>query len=139
MTYSQWEAAVPAVIRADTLWRLKAYRLALFLSDLAWEDAKKFLKDRRSLGIADQLVRAAGKISSDIAQGYSRGTGRARAVFFDYALGSAREARDWYYKGRRSLASKTEQHRVELCTSIIRLILTMVSSERKNNRKLGLD
>lgn len=39
MTYDEWEASVPAFITEDTLWRVEAYRLGLFLSDLAWEDA----------------------------------------------------------------------------------------------------
>ncbi|OIO88203.1 MAG: hypothetical protein AUK03_16630 [Anaerolineae bacterium CG2_30_64_16] len=34
MTYEEWEEAVPEAIKADSLWRMKAYRLALFLADL---------------------------------------------------------------------------------------------------------
>ena len=94
MTYEQWELSVPASIRDDSLWKMQAYRLGLFLSDLAWHDVTKLLKDRRTGGIADQLFRAVGKISSNFGEGYSRGTGRERAHFYKYALGSAREARD---------------------------------------------
>jgi hypothetical protein len=79
------------------------------------------------------------KISSNIAEGYSRATGRARALFYDYALGSARETRDWYYKGRRAFGPKTTDHRLELSTSITRLLLTMVSNERRNDRRLDPD
>ena len=90
MTYEEWEANVPAVLKEDTLWRVEAYRLGLFLSDLTWEDAAKLLKDRRTWGVADQLYRAAGNISSNVGEGYSRCTGKDRARFYEYALGSAR-------------------------------------------------
>ena len=94
MNYDEWEAGVPACIRGDSLWRMKAYRLGLFLSDLSWSDVTKLAHDPRTVGIADQLYRAVGKISSNLAEGYSRGTGKARTTFYEYALGSLRESRD---------------------------------------------
>ncbi|MFQ5594528.1 MAG: four helix bundle protein, partial [Anaerolineae bacterium] len=57
------------------------------------------MQDRQTLGLSDQLYRALVSISSNIAEGYSRGTGKGRAQFYEYALGSARESRDWYFKG----------------------------------------
>ena len=74
---------------------MEAYRLGLFLSDLGWQDATRLARDRRTAAIADQLYRAVGKISSNFGEGYSRGTGKERARFYEYALGSARESRDW--------------------------------------------
>jgi len=137
VTYEEWEANVPALIREDTLWRVEAYRLGLFLSDLAWEDATKLLKDRRTWGIADQLYRAAGNVSSNVGEGYSRCTGKDRARFYEYALGSTRETRDWYYKGRHVLDPTVVSHRLELSTRIIRLTITMVANERSSNRRIG--
>jgi four helix bundle protein len=139
VTYEEWEATVPAAIQEDTLWRVEAYRLGLFLSDISWEDVTKLLKDRRTWGTADQLYRAAGNISSNVAEGYSRCTGKDRARFYEYALGSARESRDWYYKGRHVLDEAVVAHRIELCTRIIRLTITMVSNERSSNRRIGED
>jgi four helix bundle protein len=135
VTYDQWEADVPDAIRADTLWRVKAYRQGLFLADLAWRDVTKLVRDRRTRGIADQLFRAAGNISSNVGEGYSRGTGRDRARFYEYALGSAREARDWYYKARHALGDRVVAHRVEICSEIIRLTLSMTARERRSNRR----
>ena len=135
MTYEEWELGVPEAIRGDTLWRVKAYRLGLFLSDLAWVDAAKMVKDRRAREIADQLVRAAGKISACIAEGYSRDTGKARSTFYEYAAGSARECRDWYYKSRAIFSAKTLDHRMDLTTQITRLALTMIATERRSNRR----
>lgn len=137
MTYDEWEQGVPACIREDSLWRMKAYRMGLFLSDLAWHDVTKLAADRRTESLADQLYRAVGKISSNLGEGYSRGTGKDRARFFEYALGSTREARDWYYKGRHVLGASVTDHRMQLCTDIIRLTITMTARERRSNRKVS--
>lgn len=136
MTFSEWQATVPAVIRADSLWRVEAYRLSLFLSDLAWDDAKLLLRDPCTCDVANQLFRAVGKISSNVSEGYSRNTGKARAQYYEYALGSAREGRDWYYNGRHVLGPKRADARMELTTQIIRLTLTMANQERRSNRRV---
>jgi four helix bundle protein len=81
--------------------------------------------------LADQLYRAIGSISANIAEGYSRGTGKDRARFYEYALGSARESRDWYFKGRHILDEAIVQARMEVITEIIRLLLTMVPQQRQ--------
>jgi len=80
MTYDDWEELVPAQIKGDSLWRVEAYRLGLFLSDLAWNDAGKLLLNRRTSAVADQLYRSTGNISSNVSEGYSRNTGKARAT-----------------------------------------------------------
>jgi len=136
MTFEHWQSEVAAPIRGDALWKMEAYRLGLFLSDLAWNDSGKLLRERRTIGIADQLYRAVGNISSNIAEGYSRGTGKDRARLYEYALGSAREARDWYYKSRYVLADRVTEHRLDLSTQLVRLLIRMVSNERRSNRRL---
>ena len=136
MTYEEWESQVPAPVRQDSLWKMQAYRFGLFLSDLSWHDATKLAKDKRTIDISGQLYRATGKVSSSLAEGYSRGTGRDRARFYEDALGSVRESRDWYYKGRHILGAGVVTHRLDLCTDIIRLVLRMVSKERTTNRRV---
>ncbi|MFQ6040547.1 MAG: four helix bundle protein [Candidatus Poribacteria bacterium] len=64
------------------------------------------MRDKRTLGLSDQLYRALGAIGSDIAEGFSRKSGKDKARFYEYGLGSARESRDWYYKGRHVLRRK---------------------------------
>lgn len=44
MKYLEWEANVAEEIRQDSVCRVEAYRLALFLADLAWHDASKLIK-----------------------------------------------------------------------------------------------
>jgi four helix bundle protein len=136
VTYEEWEAQIPVELRQDTLWRVSAYRKALFISDLAWHDSVKIAKARRLLATADQLYRAASNISSNISEGYSRGTGKDRARLYEYALGSARETRDWYYKSRHALDEAVVAHRIGLGSELIRLILKMVVQERSTNRRV---
>lgn len=133
--YAEWEQSVPEVITKDALWRMEVYRLALFAADLAWADVTRLMGDRRTLGLADQLYRAVCSIGANIAEGYSRQSPKDRARFYEYALGSARESRDWYYKGRVILGESVTEHRLNLVTQLIRLLLTIVPAERKMTKE----
>lgn len=130
MNYSEWEKAVPVEIRNDTLWRMSAYRVALFLAELSWFDVTKLGKDPRTRELASQLYDAVGSIGANIAEGYSRGTGKDRARFYEYSLGSARESRHWYFQGRHILGEEVAQHRLKLLTEVIKLLLTTVPEQR---------
>ena len=136
VTFEQWVGEVPEGIRNDTLWKMEAYRLGLFASDLAWKDSAKLMRETRTMSIADQICRAAGNISSNVAEGYSRGTGKDRARFYEYALGSARETRDWYFKTRHVLSAKVTAHRIDPMTQLSRLLIRMASNERRLNHRL---
>jgi four helix bundle protein len=130
VNYEEWEQSVPSEITGDVLWKVQVYRLALFAAEIGWRDTTKLKQDRRTLALSDQLYRALGSISANIAEGYSRGSGKDRARFYDYALGSARESRDWYFKGRHVLGQDITPYRLRLLTQIIRLLLTMVPQQR---------
>jgi four helix bundle protein len=135
MTYKEWEVVVPKSITNDVLWKVSVYRYSLFLGDIAWQDVTKLMQDRRTISLADQLYRAVGSIGANIAEGYSRGTGKDRARFYEYSLGSARESRDWYFKARHLLGDEMIEHRFAILTEIIKLLLTMVPQQRA--RKLS--
>ena len=135
MNYEGWLKTVPVAITGDPLWNVEAYRLALFLADLGWRDVSKLTQDRRMFGLADQLYRATGSISANTSEGYSRSSGKDRARFYEYALGSARETRGWYFKGRHVLGPKVGEHRMQLASEIIRLLLTMVPDQRGTSLK----
>jgi len=98
MTYEEWLASVPPELTNDPLWRMEVYRLAIFAGDLAWHDVSRLVDDKRTVSLADQLYRAVGSVSANVAEGYSRRSGKDQARFYEYALGSAREARGWYYQ-----------------------------------------
>lgn len=130
MNYDEWVKTVPSVITADALWKIEAYRLGLLVSDLSWYDATKLMRDKRTFDLSDQLYRAVGSISANIAEGYSRGSNKDRAHFYEYSLGSARESRDWYYKARFILGEQLTDHRLSFLTQIVRLLLTMIPEQR---------
>ena len=130
MNYSEWLGTVPEAITGDSLWKVEVYRLALFAADLGWHDITRLVKDKRTLGLSDQLYRALGSIGGNISEGYSRGTGKDRARFYEYALGSARESRNWYYNGRHVLGDLVTNHRLDLLTQMVRLLLRMVPDQR---------
>ena len=133
MTYEEWEQSVPDYLTGDVLWRLQVYRLALFCVDICWADVSKLSADARMKSLADQLYRSVGSISANLAEGYSKSSGKDRARFYEYALGSAREARNWYYAGRHVLGQAVTNHRCDQLTRIIRLLLTMLSDQRQQN------
>lgn len=128
--YEEWIKDVPDTFKEDSLWKMKAYRLSLFLGDISWNDISILYKDGRTKSLANQLYRASGSIGANLSEGYSRGTGKDRARFYEYSLGSAREVRDWYYKGRHILGDEILKHRLLVLTEIIKLLLIMVPEQR---------
>ena len=126
----EWAQQVPPEMREDPIWRMPAYRYALYLGDLVQADAPRIWRDIRTRPHLDQLLHAVGSISSNIAEGYSRSTGPDRARFFEYAYGSAREARDWLFKVRHALDPATFVSRIDLVSRIMRIIADVIPRER---------
>ena len=131
MRYVEWQAGVPDEIKGDSLWKLEVYRLGLFAADIAWQDALVLNKNPLTRGLADQLYRAVCSISANIAEGYSRSTGKDRARFLEYSLGSARESRDWYFKSRHTLKEEVVKHRIDLLTQIIKMLSILTPNQRQ--------
>jgi len=129
-SYQEWEDGIADEVKQDSLWKMTAYRLSLFAGDVGWEDVKKLMHTRPLQGIADQLYRALGSITANIAEGYSRSTGKDRARFYEYALGSARESREWYFKTRHVLGDDVYRHRLDLLTRIIQLLTATIPRQR---------
>ena len=130
MNFQEWQEQVSDMIKNDALWKMSVYRYALFVGDLGWFDVTKLQQDRRTYGLSGQLYEALGSVSANIAEGYPRGSNKERAHFYEYSLGSARESRDWFYKGRHVLGTEVAEHRMSLLVHIIRLLLTMTSQQR---------
>ena len=130
MNYIEWEKNVPNILREDLLWKMKVYRLSLFLSDICWEDVSRLVKDPRTKSLSNQLYRAVGSIAANLEEGYSKQSPKDRARFYEYSLGSARESRGWFYRGRYILGEKVFEHRAWILTEIIKMLLTIVPEER---------
>jgi four helix bundle protein len=127
--YEDWVAELPDLVKSDPLWELMTYRKALFLADLAWFDCEKLLADPRGRGMAWQLVDSAGSVSANIEEGYGRGFGRDYGRFLRIALGSAREAKGWYIRGRHALAMAVVEHRVALIDELIKNLVILANQQ----------
>ena len=114
----------------DPLARMTAYSLAVELVDGCWRDVEQLKKNWTTRLIAPQLYRAAVSISANIAEGYSRSSGRDRVRFFEYALGSARECRTWYEASRFVLPPRKVRYQVEKLGRICRILLSVIPRER---------
>ena len=133
MRYAEWIETVPSEITNAPIWKLEVYRLALFSSDLAWPDVLAISINGLMHRLADQLYGSTGSISANLTEGYSRSKGLDRARFFEYALGSSREARDWYYKARHVLNNEVVKHRLGLHTKIISMLVPMIPHQRAHS------
>ena len=130
MTFDEWLLTVPDRMTCDPIWRRNDYRLAVYVADAAWAHVRQISDAPAMRGIAEQLHRALGSISVNIAEGYSRGSGRDRVRFYEYALGSARESREWYWRSRHVIGDDVVDRQCRTLDSIVKLLLTAIPSER---------
>lgn len=131
MNYQERESDVARLFQGDPLWTVTAYRRSLFLADLSWRDVTRLAGDRRLVSVSDQLYQAVGSIGANLSEGYSRSGSKDRARFYEYALGSARESRGWYFNSRHVLGDEVFQHRFDLLTEVVRLLMTTIPNERR--------
>jgi hypothetical protein len=68
MNYEEWEAKAPSVITSDSVWKMRAYRLALFVSDIGWQDVTRLGTDDRTTKLAGQLYHSLGSIGANLAK-----------------------------------------------------------------------
>jgi four helix bundle protein len=130
--FTEWEATLPASFKSDPIWRTPAYRFGLWLSDLVKSDATVLRANRNMRNDAGQLLRAVGGISSNLSEGYSRTTGLERARYYEYALATTRESRDWYFKARLTLGDDVVAQRLEVLERIIRILTAIIPRERES-------
>jgi hypothetical protein len=126
-----WAATVPMDLKADPIWRTPAYRLSLF-AFVAHSRRRRLDRTTSPLSPASRPDAAGcGGISASLDEGYSRSSGRERAHFYEYALGSAREARGWYYKCAAAFPPDVLLERLALLTRIIKILTAVVPRERE--------
>jgi four helix bundle protein len=130
MTYDEWETSVPAGIRGDAIWRVQAFRLGSYVAAAADFDCEGMQSQPRLAKAMAQLSSAAASVPANIAEGYVRLSPRDRIRYYEYALGSAAEAKSWYVSLSRSLPPATVDARLATLTSITRLLLKMIQSGR---------
>ena len=86
---------------------------------------------RKRLGerITGQLYAAVSSISANIAEGYSRSSGKDRALIFEFALGSVRESIS-FYQASRPILGEVITARLNILEEIRRLLLAIIPRER---------
>lgn len=134
LSFDSWQSRVDPAIRADALWRMTAYRLALYAVAIGWEDARILDRVRITRSVASQLYRALGSIAANIAEAYSRGSGADRARVLEYGLGSTRESVAWYVAARPVLGRDVFDARNGVLSQIRRLLLATIPAERSRGR-----
>jgi four helix bundle protein len=113
----------------DPLFRMRAYQIAADLLGAAWHDAKKLSAEPVTERIAGQLYAAVNSITASLGEGYSRSSGKDRARFFEYALGSVRESISWY-QGARPVLGDVVPDRLDNLEEIRRLLIATIPRER---------
>ena len=117
-------------LSGDALSTVSAYRLAVELA-AAWPDAKVLTRDEFTQAVAPQLLRSAGSIGANVAEGYGRASSRDRARYYEYALGSARETAHWYRVVRPQFKRNDLTARLKLLRRIKQLLVAMIRDERR--------
>lgn len=131
---------IDAGASSDPLFRTAAYRFSIQLIQNCWVDANTLYRNPVTNRISSQLYRAVGSVAANLAEGYSRRSKHDRARLYEYALGSAREARVWYSAGRPVLGTEVVAIRLDLIDNISRLLVGMIASERARiSAELGPD
>jgi four helix bundle protein len=113
----------------DPMFRMRVYTLAAELLGLAWADAKLLSAEPVTEGSAGQLYAAVNSITANIGEGYSRSSGKDRAHFFEYALGSVRESMSWY-QGARPVLGDIVRARLDTLEEIRRMLIAIIPRER---------
>jgi four helix bundle protein len=109
---------------------MRVYRLATELVPEAWRDSERLREDIVTEKIAGQLYAAVGSIVSNLAEGYSRSSGRDRAHIFEYALGSVRETIAWYQSAEPVLGTDIIRERCAKLEEMRRMLLAIIPRER---------
>ncbi len=130
MELDDWLAQIPAALRDSPVWKVRAYQIGAFTAAAAATDAIEAERRPRFAHVAPQLVRAAGSIAANIAEGYSRQSHRERIKYYEYALGSAREASSWYSLISPTLTPGPLEQRLTYLARVSQLLLKMIHNER---------
>ena len=114
----------------DPLYRMRAYRLAGDLLEESWRDVEELIKHPPMAKVCAQLYAAVGSISANLGEGYAHSSGKDRARFFEYALGSARESISWYKAAQPILGKDTVACRLAKLDEIRRILTAVIPRER---------
>ena len=128
MGFVEWAGKADLTRTGDPLWSVQAYRLGLYAIECLTFDRQVNTQLNKAAAL-DQLTRAVGSVSANIAEGYSRSSLADRNRFYGYALGSTREAIAWYDAVRIELGERVDDRQATLI-QVRRLLLTTLRKTR---------
>jgi four helix bundle protein len=127
---TEFERCPPVELEGDPIWRLPAYRIGAFLAEVARTDCALLRRFPPYIERANQLQAAVDAIPANITEGYGKISGKDRARFYEVALSSAREAREWYRRVRDPVGHEEALGRALLLTRIIKILTVAIPEER---------
>src|SRR6476469_5018777 len=119
----------------DPLRRMRVQNLADELVPDAFDDAKRLRAEPVTSEIAPQLYASVVGIGANIAEAYSRTSGKERALRFEYALGEVRESMSWYKGGTPILGEEIATERRTRLEEMRRILLAIIPRERGKTMK----
>jgi len=119
----------------DPLSRMRVYQLAAELIPDCYADAQLVNNGPITKELAPDLYAAVSSIESNIAEAYSRSSGKERAMRFEYALGSVRESMSLYKSSSPVLGAKIVKDRRDRLEEMRRLLLAIIPRERGRSMK----
>ena len=131
MDLDEWVKSAPAALRESPTWKVRVYQIGTYVARLAARDAAALERHPRFAETVPQLVKSTGSVGATVAEGYSRQSRRDRIKYYEYALGSAREATTWYSNVGETLPADAVEHRLTLLARACQLLLNMIQNERK--------
>ena len=129
--FGEWAKNADTMRVGDPLWSVQAYRISLYAIECHTFDRRTNPQLCKAATL-DQLTRAVGSISANLAEGYSRSSVADRTRFYGYALGSTREAIAWYDTLNIELDDVVKE-RQDTLMQIRRLLLTMLRRARPDS------
>ena len=100
-----------------------------------YADSEVLVKNPITEKVAGQLYYAAGSIGANHSEGYSRASGKDRARYYEYALGSVRESMSWYRTAIPVIGPETVGERLDVLEEMRRILTAIIPRER--DRTLG--
>ena len=126
----EWEARQREALKKDPIWKLRCYREALFLAELAREDVDSARDLSSRVSTCDQLLRSVTSVSANLAEGYGRSTALDRIKFFNYAICSAREAVTWYQSFFFDRHDPRADDRFERLSRVRGMLFALITNQR---------
>lgn len=114
----------------DALMKFGAYRKALELFDEVARDMEQLAGKPHLLRLVSQQLASADSISSNIEEGYGRGSRKDYIRFLVIARGSARETAGRYQRLSHWLPEALTAQRAALCQDIIAILSASILSLR---------